>query len=183
MVFRSLVQAQKRMSEESLRVAAHLSDETGAPLSKLLYDVWVAAHYRAVARNEASGGPFLIMHDRVEELHRMYCLFIRVPGALEELKEVMKQCLDEYGTNLVQFAAHRGPCFSPLPCASFPYTFRIFTDGPGVPFCPALLNMETTARHSPRAGHDAERKSCSRTASLLMLCWLVVRRPRYSQRS
>lgn len=92
-----LKRAQMRMTEESVRVAKYLSDATGGPLATLLYDVWIATHYRAVALNESSGGPFLIKNDLVEELHRMYCLFSRVPGALEELREVMKQCLDESG--------------------------------------------------------------------------------------
>lgn len=87
------------MSEEAVRVEEYLSHETAAPLSKLLYDVWVSAHYRAVARHESSGAPFLIMGDQVEELHRMYSLFTRVPGAVEELKDVMRQCLDEYGAS------------------------------------------------------------------------------------
>ena len=87
-------------------VAAHLSDETGPPLSNLLYEVWIGAYYRAVARNETSGGPFLIMQGLVEELHRMYCLFSRVPGALEELKDVLKQCLDEFGTTFNGCSLH-----------------------------------------------------------------------------
>lgn len=97
-----LRQAQKRMVEEREIAAAYLSDETEAPLSKLLYDVWIAAHCRAVARNETSGGPFLIMHDCVRELNLMYFLFVRVPGALEELKDVMKHCLDDYGHTILR---------------------------------------------------------------------------------
>ncbi|KAL8440423.1 hypothetical protein Efla_000311 [Eimeria flavescens] len=92
-----LKKAQARMSEESVRVVSHMNEETGPPLTKLLYGVWIAAHYRAVASNATSGGPFLIRNDCLEDLHRMYCLFSRVPGAVDELKEVMKRSLEDYG--------------------------------------------------------------------------------------
>ncbi|XP_026190082.1 cullin-3A [Cyclospora cayetanensis] len=92
-----LKKAQARMTQESFLVASHLSEETAIPLSQLLFSVWIAAHYKALANDPHTGAPFLMRNNKLEELHRMYCLFARVPGALEELKDTMKKTLEEYG--------------------------------------------------------------------------------------
>ncbi|OEH78830.1 hypothetical protein cyc_01443 [Cyclospora cayetanensis] len=91
-----LKKAQARMTQESFLVASHLSEETAIPLSQLLFSVWIAAHYKALANDPHTGAPFLMRNNKLEELHRMYCLFARVPGALEELKDTMKKTLEEY---------------------------------------------------------------------------------------
>ncbi|KAL8274169.1 hypothetical protein Esti_002011 [Eimeria stiedai] len=79
------------------KVAAVLNEQTGAPLSQLLYELWIGAHYASITADEASGGPFLIRNNHIEDLHRMFCLFSRVREAVERLQSMMRKCLEEEG--------------------------------------------------------------------------------------
>lgn len=90
------------MRQEALRVSRDLSGETAAPLSALLLDVWISAHFKTICKDPTSGAPYLLLNNCIEELKRMYSLLILVPGTLDEIKDVLKLCLDQCGKFFAQ---------------------------------------------------------------------------------
>ena len=82
---------------EARLVAGTLLEETGSPLAALMYEVWVEGNHTALCRNKSSGAFFMIAQDKIEELRHMHTLFSKVPGAAEDLKEVLRESLENYG--------------------------------------------------------------------------------------
>ncbi|PFH32762.1 putative cullin 3 [Besnoitia besnoiti] len=96
-----LVKAETRINEEAKRVEDYLDADTAAPLRALMEDVWLGQHYKTLVYNPNSGCAHLFHSDKIGDLARMHRLFSAVPGALEEVRQVMKDSITKYGEAIV----------------------------------------------------------------------------------
>ncbi|KFH11576.1 putative cullin 3, partial [Toxoplasma gondii MAS] len=97
-----LQKAESRIREEARRVEEYLDPETTAPLRALMEDVWLGQHFKTLVYNPNSGCTHLFQADKIADLARMHRLFSSVPGALEEVRQVMKESITKYGEAIVR---------------------------------------------------------------------------------
>ncbi|GMK56833.1 hypothetical protein CspeluHIS016_0306730 [Cutaneotrichosporon spelunceum] len=70
---------ERRLSEESDRTAHYLWSNTSGPLQMLLVDELVTPHLQAIMRMPGTGLVAMLDGDRIDDLRRLYTLFLRVP--------------------------------------------------------------------------------------------------------
>ncbi|CBZ52509.1 hypothetical protein NCLIV_022980 [Neospora caninum Liverpool] len=97
-----LLKAENRIREEAQRVEDYLDPETATPLRALMEEVWLGQHFKTLVYNPNSGCAHLFQADKLADLARMHRLFSTVPGALEEVRQVMKDCITKYGESIVR---------------------------------------------------------------------------------
>ncbi|BEJ15327.1 hypothetical protein CspHIS471_0410940 [Cutaneotrichosporon sp. HIS471] len=71
---------ERRLSEESDRTAHYLWSNTSQPLQMLLVDELLTPHLQAIMRMPGTGLVAMLDGDRIDDLRRLYTLFLRVPG-------------------------------------------------------------------------------------------------------
>ena len=95
-----LLHAEKRLAEESQRVAAYLHPSTAPRVAHVAEQELIARRIRPLLDMEGSGAVALIEQDAYDPLGRMYKLFTRAKGD-GELRTVMSTHLKETGRSLV----------------------------------------------------------------------------------
>jgi cullin 3 len=96
-----LAHAERRLREESERVAAYLHPATEARVAAVAEAELVARQMRALVDMEQSGAVALLAREDHAPLGRMYSLFSRVGGGAELLRDVMAAHLRAAGKALV----------------------------------------------------------------------------------
>eukprot|EP00884_Botryococcus_braunii_P000722 jgi/Botrbrau1/10650/Bobra.53_2s0008.1 len=96
-----LRKAEKRLIEESERVSWYLDASTESKVTKVVETELVQKQMRALVEMENSGLVALLVHDKYEDLGRMYSVFRRVDGGLDLIREVMSSFLRDTGRQLV----------------------------------------------------------------------------------
>lgn len=71
---------ERRLSEENDRTAHYLWSNTTGPLQMLLVDQLLTPHLQAIMRMPGTGLVAMLDGDRVDDLRRLYNLFLRVPS-------------------------------------------------------------------------------------------------------
>ncbi|KAL4421065.1 hypothetical protein ABPG77_001360 [Micractinium sp. CCAP 211/92] len=96
-----LAHAERRLAEETERVAAYLDASTEAKVVRVVEGELVSRQMRALADMENSGVVPMLQQDKYADLARMYGLFRRVQGGLDLLRTTMGDHLKETGKALV----------------------------------------------------------------------------------
>lgn len=96
----SLVQAERRLEEEASRTSHYLSNQTSASLQKILQDHLITAHLQAILIMPGSGLLSMVDGDKVDDLSRLYRLFILVPTGLKELRQHLKDDVRRRGKKI-----------------------------------------------------------------------------------
>eukprot|EP00928_Gymnodinium_smaydae_P013194 TRINITY_DN1481_c0_g3_i1.p1 TRINITY_DN1481_c0_g3~~TRINITY_DN1481_c0_g3_i1.p1 ORF type:complete len:776 (-),score=148.13 TRINITY_DN1481_c0_g3_i1:319-2646(-) len=96
-----LKKAEKRIREEKARVDNYLHDSTMKKIQELCDEEWILAHYKTLVHMEHSGCSWMFVHDKVQDLERMYALFGRAPQTLKEMQRVMIDCICEAGRDIL----------------------------------------------------------------------------------
>jgi cullin 1 len=84
-----LKKAEKRIREEKVRVENYLHESTMEKIQELCDEEWILAHYKTLIHMENSGCSWMLEHDKVIDLERMYDIFSRESQTLKELQKVM----------------------------------------------------------------------------------------------
>lgn len=96
-----LKKAEKRIREEKGRVEHYLHESTMENIQKLCDEEWILVHYKALIHMENSGCAWMFEHDKIQDLERMYNLFLRVPQTLKEVQRVMMDCICHGGSDIL----------------------------------------------------------------------------------
>mmetsp|Transcript_33794 Transcript_33794/g.76419 ORF Transcript_33794/g.76419 Transcript_33794/m.76419 type:complete len:630 (-) Transcript_33794:160-2049(-) len=96
-----LAKAQARLGEEQARVRHYLNPSTDSKLKRVVEVELISNHARVLVEMEASGCVFMLEHDRVADLRRMYDLLARVPTTLDFLRNCVCDHVKKVGMELV----------------------------------------------------------------------------------
>ena len=111
-------QVERRLAEEADRTAHYLSTFTHPPLQDLLVEQLLTPHLKSILSMPGSGLVSLIDSDRVQDLRRMYILFLRVPVHVgkDALRLALRLDIEERGKTINEGAAlepEAGPSGAP----------------------------------------------------------------------
>ncbi|CAD6563777.1 MAG: Cullin-3 [Tremellales sp. Tagirdzhanova-0007] len=115
---RYLRNVERRLAEEADRTAHYLSTFTHPPLQDLLVEQLLTPHLKSILSMPGSGLVSLIDSDRVQDLRRMYILFLRVPVHVgkDALRLALRLDIEERGKTINEGAAlepEAGPSGAP----------------------------------------------------------------------
>ncbi|KAJ7974421.1 Cullin [Quillaja saponaria] len=96
-----LKKAERRLNEEIERVSHYLDAGSEAKLTSVVEKEMIESHMHILVHMENSGLVNMLMHDKYEDLGRMYYLFHRVPAGLAIVREVMTLYVRDTGEKLV----------------------------------------------------------------------------------
>ncbi|EFN52532.1 hypothetical protein CHLNCDRAFT_138949 [Chlorella variabilis] len=96
-----LAHAERRLGEEVERVGAYLDPSTEAKVVKVVERELISRQMRGLVDMENSGLVPQLVQDKYGDLSRMYCLFRRVEGGVDLLRQTMGDHLKEGGKALV----------------------------------------------------------------------------------
>lgn len=97
-----LRKAEERLQEEVQRVAAYMVPEVTEPkVTEVVEREMIGKQLHTLVEMPASGLVPMMLDDKLEDLHRMYTLFRRVPGGLTVAKDALVEHLRETGKALV----------------------------------------------------------------------------------
>lgn len=94
-----LIHAEKRLKEESDRVAAYLHPTSGPKLAEVVESRIVAAHAQTLI-DSSTGAIYILEHGDYENLNRMYKLFSRVT-CIDVLKQAVSNHIKQLGVKIV----------------------------------------------------------------------------------
>ncbi|KAG9051559.1 Cullin-3 [Tulasnella sp. UAMH 9824] len=103
-----LKKVEERFMSESSRTQYYLSSKSEAPLIAILESHLLIPHLQTVIYMQSSGLDFMIDGDRIDDLARMYRLFIRVPEGPPTLQKALKESVIRRGKE-VNALATTGP--------------------------------------------------------------------------
>ncbi|RMX42072.1 hypothetical protein pdam_00001356 [Pocillopora damicornis] len=90
-----------RINEESERAKHYLDPTTEEPIVKVVEEELIRKHMKTVVEMENSGVIHMLKHNKIEDLARMYRLFVRVKDGLKTVCDCMRGYLREQGKALV----------------------------------------------------------------------------------
>lgn len=90
-----------RINEESERAKHYLDPTTEEPIVKVVEEELIRKHMKTVVEMENSGVIHMLKHNKIEDLARMYRLFVRVKEGLKTVCDCMRGYLREQGKALV----------------------------------------------------------------------------------
>ncbi|KAL9963581.1 hypothetical protein ACROYT_G027104 [Oculina patagonica] len=90
-----------RINEESERAKHYLDPTTEDPIVKVVEEELIRKHMKTVVEMENSGVIHMLKHNKIEDLARMYRLFVRVKDGLKTVCDCMRGYLREQGKALV----------------------------------------------------------------------------------
>lgn len=102
-------QAEDRFVSEELRAIHYLSNQTAAPLQRILESALLTPHLQAIIGNRNSGLDVMIDTDKKTDLARLYKLFIKVPAGLPCLRRAIKDTIATRGKEINSLGAVSGP--------------------------------------------------------------------------
>mmetsp|Transcript_27729 Transcript_27729/g.70664 ORF Transcript_27729/g.70664 Transcript_27729/m.70664 type:complete len:735 (-) Transcript_27729:440-2644(-) len=96
-----LAKTERRLAEEAERVRLYLDPSTEAKVTAVLENEMIKSQMKRLAEMENSGLVALLLHDKYDDLARMYSLFRRVPEGLALVRNMMCDHIKETGRQLV----------------------------------------------------------------------------------
>jgi len=78
------------LRDEKLRVKHYLRPESCLKIQKVVEDEMITRHMTELLEKEGSGFRVLLANDMGQDLSRMYRLFLRVPGGVKPMGEILK---------------------------------------------------------------------------------------------
>lgn len=96
-----LRKAEARIREEKARVDNYLHESTAEKIQDLCDEEWILAHYKMLIHMDNSGCAWMFENDKVQDLERMYQLFLRVPETLKEVQRVMRDRICDSGRDIL----------------------------------------------------------------------------------
>ncbi|CAM9354291.1 unnamed protein product [Phaeothamnion confervicola] len=96
-----LRKAEARLNEEAARAHAYLNSTTEPKLKHIVETELIAKHGKVLVEMENSGCIAMFKNDKLDDLGRMYELFLRVPAMLDDLRNAMGDFVKKTGRDLV----------------------------------------------------------------------------------
>lgn len=96
-----LKKAERRLNEEIDRVSHYLDLRSESKITSVVEREMIANHMQRLVHMENSGLVSMLVHDKYDDLARMYALFRRVSDGLLTIRDVMTAHLRETGKQLV----------------------------------------------------------------------------------
>lgn len=93
-------QIDSRFSEEQSRAHQYLSLKTAEPLRQILQDTLLTPHLRHIIGMAGSGLDVMIDSERIDDLSRLYRLFVTVPTGLSTLRRSIKDSVVRRGKGI-----------------------------------------------------------------------------------
>ncbi|KAH7927936.1 Cullin-domain-containing protein [Leucogyrophana mollusca] len=97
-----LRRVEARINSEQERAHHYLSSQTASPLRKILENHLLTPHLSSVINMPNSGLDIMIDLDKVEDLNRLYRLFMMVPAGIPTLKKSLKESILRRGKDVNQ---------------------------------------------------------------------------------
>ncbi|CAD7948647.1 unnamed protein product [Amoebophrya sp. A25] len=99
--------AEARIREEKQRVQSYLHESTMDKIQSLMDKEWIQRHYETLV---STGARPMFEGDKVEDLERMFRLFVRVPESLKPLHSVLRECIKDAAKAILSDAEkHKEP--------------------------------------------------------------------------
>ncbi|CAL1716698.1 unnamed protein product [Somion occarium] len=95
-----LQRVESRFDSEESRTHHYLSSQTSAPLRRILENYLLSPHLYAILHKLHSGLDFMIDGDKLEDLLRLYRLFVMVPEGLPSLKKALRESVIRRGKDI-----------------------------------------------------------------------------------
>jgi cullin 3 len=86
----------RRLNEESARVLHYLSLTTENKLKSVVENELILTHCKSMLEIENSGFISMLKENKIDDLRRIYSLFLRIPICVDQLREAMGDCPYEY---------------------------------------------------------------------------------------
>eukprot|EP01041_Mallomonas_annulata_P007028 gene7028-14297_t len=96
-----LLKAESRLHEESNRVTMYLSLSTEPKLKHIIETELITNHAKILIDMDVSGFLNMLQEDKIEDLKRIYRLFLRVPSTLDLLRDAMNEYIKKCGYNII----------------------------------------------------------------------------------
>lgn len=96
----SLCQAESRLESEDSRTHHYLARQTAAPLRKILQDHLLTDHLSSVISMPNSGLDAMIDSGKLDDLARLYRIFVMVPTGPPTLKRAFKASIEKRGREI-----------------------------------------------------------------------------------
>ncbi|KAL8137752.1 hypothetical protein V2J09_003753 [Rumex salicifolius] len=96
-----LKKAERRLNEEIERVSKYLDAKSESKITSVVEKEMIANHMQRLVHMENSGLVKMLLHDKYEDLGRMYNLFRRVANGLSTIRDVMTSHIRDIGKHLV----------------------------------------------------------------------------------
>lgn len=82
-----------RLQEESQRVGHYLCSQTDVKLRGIVENELILTHCKTLLEMDNSGFVCMLRDNKLNDLRRMYTLFLRIPACLEQLREAMGESI------------------------------------------------------------------------------------------
>jgi cullin 3 len=97
-----IAKVEGRLKEEVDRVAHYLDDSTSPKLKECVERELIANHAKSLVEMERSGCVAMFNESKIDDLHRLYKLFCRVPSTLEHVQLSMQKHVENLGNDLMK---------------------------------------------------------------------------------
>ena len=78
-----------RDREESKRVSHYLSSQTDGKLRGIAENELILTHCKTLLEMDSSGFVCMLRDNKLNDLRRMYSLFLRIPSCVDQMREAM----------------------------------------------------------------------------------------------
>lgn len=96
-----VLNAERRLKEEVFRSSRYLAQSSCAKLLAIVETEFIQRHAENLVNNTASGVATMLRDDRLDELRKIYDLFMRVPDTVEFIRETLSTCVKQAGDSLI----------------------------------------------------------------------------------
>jgi cullin 3 len=93
-------QVEGRFESEESRTHHYLSAQTSSPLQEILKKNLLTAHLSDIIDKPNSGLDAMIDSNKIDDLSRLYRLYLMVPEGLPYLRKALKESIERRGTNI-----------------------------------------------------------------------------------
>lgn len=101
-----MVQAERRILEEEARADRYFDKSTKAKLRIILHEELISKYSKRLV-DDPSGAVFLLKQGAVDDMGRMYSLFLRVPECLADVRLALFDLVKSAGTAIVSDKEHQ----------------------------------------------------------------------------
>eukprot|EP01036_Dinobryon_divergens_P026477 gene26477-35136_t len=90
-----------RLLEESKRVSHYLSSQTDGKLRSITENELILTHCKTLLEMDSSGFVCMLRDNKLNDLRRMYTLFLRIPACVEQMRDAMGKYVKQSGFEIL----------------------------------------------------------------------------------
>jgi len=93
--------AERRLKEENFRSSRYLANTSCTSLLSIVETEFIERHAEDLVNNPNSGVATMLRDDRLDDLRKIYELFLRVPSTVDFIRDTLSNCVKQAGDSLI----------------------------------------------------------------------------------